>query len=128
MTGRLDGYFRDRVKDMAFVELALGALGGLLDGVPVPLDAKDVRDSAEKGLDAGRIAKNMVKVIGCDPSFPYAHSYVGFIRTAFDEKLISTPAYSSGRPWCSIRRARMRCTAMPGRAATCTQTAKTILR
>lgn len=89
MTGRLDGYFKDRVKDMAFVELALGALGGLLDGVPVPLDAKDVRDSAEKGLDAGRIAKNMVKVIGCDPSFPYAHSYVGFIRTAFDEKLIS---------------------------------------
>ena len=88
MTGRLDGYFKDRLKDTAFVELSLGALGGLLDGVPVPLSAKDVRDSAGKGIDAGRLAKNMIYVIGCDPAFPYVNSYIGFIKRAFDDRLI----------------------------------------
>ena len=88
MTGRLDGYFKGRLKDTAFVELSLGALGGLLDGVPVPLSAKDVRDSAGKGIDAGRLAKNMIYVIGCDPAFPYVNSYIGFIKRAFDDRLI----------------------------------------
>ncbi len=88
MTGRLDGYFKGRLKDTAFVELSLGALGGLLDGVPVPLSAKDVRDSAGKGIDAGRLAKNMIYVIGCDPAFPYVNSYIGFIKRAFNDKLI----------------------------------------
>lgn len=88
MKGRLDGYFKGRLKDTAFAELSLGALGGLLDGVPIPLSAEDVKDSAGRGLDAGRIAKNMVQVIGCDPQFPYVNSYIGFIRSAFDEKLI----------------------------------------
>ena len=88
MTGRLDGYFKDRLKDTAFVELSLGAMGGLLDGVPVPLSAEDVRDSAGKGIDAGRLAKNMIYVIGCDPAFPYVNSYIGFIKRAFDDRLI----------------------------------------
>ena len=88
MTGRLDGYFKGRLKDTAFVELSLGALGGLLDGVPVPLSAEDVRDSAGKGIDAGRLAKNMIYVIGCDPAFPYVNSYIGFIKRAFDDRLI----------------------------------------
>ena len=88
MTGRLDGYFKGRLKDTAFVELSLGAMGGLLDGVPVPLSAKDVRDSAGKGIDAGRLAKNMIYVIGCDPAFPYVNSYIGFIKRAFDDRLI----------------------------------------
>ena len=88
MTGRLDGYFKGRLKDTAFVELSLGALGGMLDGVPVPLSAEDVRDSAGKGIDAGRLAKNMIYVIGCDPAFPYVNSYIGFIKRAFNDKLI----------------------------------------
>ncbi len=87
MTGRLNGYFKDRLKDMAFIELSPGALGGMLEGVPVPMNADDVRDSAGKGIDAGRLAGNMVTVIGCDPDFPYAPGYISFLKSAFDEKL-----------------------------------------
>ncbi len=85
---RLTGYFTDRLKDMAFIEPGAGVFGEDMDGVPVPVTEEDIRAAADGGLTAGRLAKSMVEVTGCDPDFAYSKKYISFMRRTFDEDML----------------------------------------
>ena len=85
---RLKDYLKYKLDSIVFIELAPGALGGRLEGVPIPVGEDDAKDFAESGLDVSSIAKTMTTVIGADPSFVYVPAYIGFLRDVFDEKLV----------------------------------------
>ena len=82
---RISGYLSPRIKDMMFAELSEGWLertgaSAVLSGVPVPLGFDAANETG--GIDVKNIVLDMARVIGADPDFVYAGSYIAFIRHA----------------------------------------------
>ena len=49
--------------------------------VPVPMSTGDVVDfHTQKGLDVMNVVKNMIRIIGINPQFPYVEGYLKYIR------------------------------------------------
>ena len=56
--------------------------------VPVPMRLEDVVSfHTQKGLDVMHVAQNMIRVLGINPSFSYAQSYLRYIRMYFNENI-----------------------------------------
>lgn len=64
-------------------------IGEFMGGVPIPLKAQDVVDfHSQKGLQVLNVAQNMIRVIGINPKFQYADSYLRYIRKYFDANIV----------------------------------------
>jgi tetratricopeptide (TPR) repeat protein len=60
--------------------LARGDIAFLRD-VPIPLRGEDIEAfHSGEGLPIARVMRNMVRLMGASPSFPYARAYVEFLR------------------------------------------------
>lgn len=56
--------------------------------VPVPMSTEDVIKSHKTGgLDVMSIAGEMIRIIGINPEFPYAESYLRYINKYFDKRI-----------------------------------------
>lgn len=64
-------------------------LSDIMKGVPVPLRTRDVVDfHGPKGLPLAHLAENMARVMGINPDFQYAPSYMRYIRKYFNDKIV----------------------------------------
>ena len=92
---RLKQYFTNRLDDLIFVELSedfLGKAGAstYLKDVPVPIKKADLPGFAGgSGMDLASLGERMALVLGCDMEFKYRDSYLQFLASAFDSKLVN---------------------------------------
>ena len=90
---RIGKYFRKYLDRFVFAEfseefIAKSAAGDLMRGVPIPLRGEQVQDFAGgEGTSMLTIADNMAWVLGCDPHFVHAKSYVAILKGIYDGKL-----------------------------------------
>jgi tetratricopeptide (TPR) repeat protein len=89
---RVKPYLVHRMKDFTFDEFSKEWLSQYdlkldLEGVPIPLRKED-REAfkSPEGLKSMIIAENMARVIGIDPRFEYAETYVAFFERLFGQK------------------------------------------
>jgi len=83
-------------------------------GVPVPMKAEDLLSSQQGGLQITNLSDNMAVVLGADPGFKYADSYIEFLNKFFDEKLVNV-LLSNGA--AELKAGRFRRAAVYSRAA-----------
>ncbi len=89
---RIGKYFRKHLGDFVFSELSeeytfRAGVSSAMRGVPVPMRKEDIKTFSEnRGISPARLGENMAWVIGCDPHFKHAQSYVTFLRTVFDDR------------------------------------------
>ena len=89
--GRVGSYLEKYADTLVFDQFQESYLRreGIYDfmkDVPVPMSTGDVVDfHTQKGLDVMNVVKNMVRIIGINPQFPYVESYLKYIRKYFDK-------------------------------------------
>lgn len=91
---RIGKYLDKYIKEFLFSEMSGSFIreSGMPDemnGVPVPVDKKDVVDLAEgSGLSMVKLAENMACVIGCNPHFQYVDNYCDCIRDLYGDTFV----------------------------------------
>ena len=91
--GRVGSYLEKYADSLVFDQFQEGFLKRekidmFMRQVPVPMRPEDVVSfHTQKGLDVMRVAQNMIRVLGINPSFPYAQSYLRYIRMYFNENI-----------------------------------------
>lgn len=57
--------------------------------VPIPVSAQDVVESHKTGgFHVINVARNMIRIIGINPEFPYVEQYLRYIRKYFNENVV----------------------------------------
>jgi tetratricopeptide (TPR) repeat protein len=82
LTHLLDDYEFDMVSDSYINRVKNGSM---LKDVPVPFEKKDLTGKSITGM---KIARNMVFVMGCDPTFRYAKNYLAFIQENYPKDIV----------------------------------------
>lgn len=82
LTHLLDDYEFNMVSD-AYINRVKN--GSMLKNVPVPFEKKDLTGDSITGM---KIARNMVFVMGCDPTFRYAKNYLAFIQENYPKDIV----------------------------------------
>jgi len=91
---RVGSYLEKYADDLVFDQFQEGYLKregiyGFMKDVPVPMSTGDVVDfHTQKGLDVMNVVKNMIRIIGINPQFPYVESYLQYIQKYFDKNLV----------------------------------------
>ena len=91
---RVGSYLEKYADDLVFDQFQEGYLKreGIYDfmkDVPVPMSTGDVVDfHTQKGLDVLNVAKNMIRIVGINPQFPYVESYLKYIHKYFDKNVV----------------------------------------
>ena len=99
---RIGQYFKKYLKDFLFDEfsprfLSKSPVGDLMKGVPVPLRREDLEAFTTGGdISMPDIARNMTRVMGCDPHFQYVKNYAAILNSMYDGKIADVMA-ESGR-------------------------------
>lgn len=87
----LKQYLTSEIKDFLFTELDSGFLAandlGCLESVPIPISSADLKSFTDGGLSTTKLADNMAVVLGADPGFKYADSYLSYLHRLFSGKL-----------------------------------------
>lgn len=91
--GRVGSYLTKYADSLVFDQfqdkyLRREGLADFMRGVPVPLRTEDVVDfHGKQGLQVMNVAKNMIRIIGINPEFPYVEPYLKYIRKYFDSRV-----------------------------------------
>ena len=92
---RVGSYLEKYADDLVFDQFQEGYLkregiDGFMKDVPVPMSTGDVVDfHTQKGLDVMNVVKNMIRIIGINPQFPYVESYLKYIGTGLHKDMRS---------------------------------------
>ncbi|MDD4565231.1 MAG: tetratricopeptide repeat protein [Eubacteriales bacterium] len=92
---RLGIYLKKYTRDFVFDEFGDAFIERTgfhyLNGVPVPLRKRDLESfRGGNGLEVNLIIENINHIIGIDPKFKYMESYLKFLETFDNEKIVNT--------------------------------------
>jgi tetratricopeptide (TPR) repeat protein len=90
---RVGRFYRPYMKEYVFVQLSADWLaehlpGGLTAAVEVPLKEDDLKSlSEDRAVSPEEIGRNMLRVVGIDPTFPHTAAYLKFAVWLFGDDL-----------------------------------------